>query len=112
MKRIVLVLTILLLVLAAVPALAAPPIDLEVGQQVLPAPSAYAQGRVTLKLFELPSIGTGFWLLPEAGAVFSPFRGYVRLQLLADTPWFTTGVDMRHDLKTLEWVRIFLRVSF
>lgn len=112
MKRIALVLATLLLALASVPALAAPPVDLEVGQQVLPAPSAYVQGRVTLKLFELPAIDTGFWLLPEAGVVFSPFRGYVRLQLLADAPWFTTGIDAKHNLKTVEWLRFFVRVSF
>jgi hypothetical protein len=90
------------------PARAGPAWSFEIGKEFAGDQAPYAQARVNLPLGEIPLIGTQFWLLPEAGVVLSdPAKGYSRVQVLADTPLFTVGADV----KVNEWGRLFVRFN-
>jgi hypothetical protein len=86
--------------------------DFEVGEQLAPRPGPYVSARVNLSLGEIPAIGTGFWVVPEAGAVFSsPAEWYGRVQLLADTPIGTVGGEVRTGEEAAV-TRVFVRFGW
>lgn len=91
-----LIVAILIVLLAAAPVAAA--WDFEAGREFsLNHPSDwYLMARYNWKLADISSMNSQVWLLPEAGIFWaSPPMGYGKIQLLFDTPVFTTGIDAR-----------------
>lgn len=107
-KRIIpFVLSLLLLIPS--PGVRAMPIDFEIGQQLYPAPAYYGLARINYQLGDIKIIDSQLWFLPEVGVFFSsPPKGYVRGQILLDTPLFTVGADVRYPET---YGRVFVRFS-
>jgi hypothetical protein len=87
---------------------AAPAWSFEIGKEFAPDVALYAAGRVNLPLGEIPFVGTQFWLLPEVGLTLTnPMKSYIRLQVMADTPYFAVGADVKPNA----WGRVFVRFN-